>query len=435
MLTFLRILLGLVLLGVAVVLAMIFVPQRLTPPQQTLAADYAVPEGDGLYVMRTADCAACHTAEGGQPFAGGRPIQSPFGVIHSTNITSDKEHGIGNWSLDQFRAALYDGVDDEGHNLYPAMPSANYRKLTEPDVRALYAYFQSVPAVASDPAETNLAFPFNQRWGIRAWKWVAYGRAGFEPRLDDPVLDRGAYLVEGPGHCGACHSPRNAVFAQKGYTAKTKAFLAGGQIDGWSTPSLRAAGAAPQRWSVPQMVDFLKTGRNDNTGVAGEMHLVIDDSTQHMSDADLTAIATYLKHISLPSGAPAVVKDPDTTTAMLASAKPDTLGARLYLDNCNACHFSNGMGADGVFPELNGNSTVTAKLPKGLVSVILHGAHMPSTETRPAPLRMPGFAGRLSDAEVAELATFVRGAWSNSAKAVSVEEAAKVRKETAGIPQ
>ena len=426
---------GLVSTGVIVVLAMIFVPLQRTPPQATLPSDFSAPPGAGVYAMRLADCAGCHTAEGGEAFAGGRAIPSPFGVIYSSNITPDPEFGIGGWSLAQFRAALYDGIGGEGHNLYPAMPSANFRKMSEADIRALYGYFMDeVQPVAVAAPRTVLAFPFNQRWGIRAWKWLAFEAAGFVPRFDDPVLDRGAYLVEGPGHCGACHTPRDVLFIQTAYDSSSEDFLSGGEIDGWSVPGLRSGGSAPQVWSQENIVDYLRNGRNSRSAVVGEMHRVVAASLQYLNDDDLVAIATYLKHIGIaetPLRPVQPILDEDTV-ALLTSADPGMpLGARLYLDNCNACHFVDGLGADGVFPELDGSSLVNAPLSKGLIQVILNGAGLPSTAERPAPLRMPGFAERLSDEEVAELASFVRSAWSNDASAVSPAEVAANRPTTA----
>lgn len=429
---------ALVVVGALAVLAIIFVPVQRTPAQTQMAADNVVVSGSGEYVMRLADCAACHTSKDGEPFAGGYPIESPLGTIYSSNITPDPEHGIGDWTLVNFRAALYDGMDEEGHHLYPAMPSANYRKLSEADIASLYDYLMhDVVPVANDPPEAELSFPFNQRWGLRLWKWAAYEDPGFALRYDDPVLDRGAYLVEGPGHCSACHSPRTALYVQSGYTPDDSAFLSGGIIDDWAAPALRGPRSASAVWDEAQMVAFLQSGRNAHSGVVGEMTLVVEESLQYMTDADLTAVAKYLRHVATEEDAmdaPALANaDPaDTkTAAMLLAASPDMeLGARLYLDNCNACHFSTGTGADGVFPELVGNSTVLANEPGGFLHVILNGAEMPSTATRPAQLRMPPFRDRLSDDDVAALATFVRQSWGNDAGPIASTSVGEVREQT-----
>lgn len=213
---------------------------------------------------------------GGQPFVGGRAIISPVGTIYSSNFTPDPETGIGRYSLDDFRAALYDGVRPDGSHLYPAMPYENYRKLTEQDIRALYGYFQNevAPEKALRPPN-SLGFPFNLSWGLRAWKWVALGDPGFAASSSDPVLARGQYFVEGPGHCGACHSPRNAVMAQAALTGADQAFLSGGQIAGWTAPPLRGTDSAIQGWTADDITLFLATARNAHSAINGEMQLVV----------------------------------------------------------------------------------------------------------------------------------------------------------------
>ncbi|EKF41110.1 gluconate 2-dehydrogenase (acceptor) [Nitratireductor indicus C115] len=433
--TLLKIIGLLVLLGLVAVAAIAFVPIRATPPQGQVAADFKPAEGQGEYAMRLADCAACHTAEGGKPFAGGRPIESPFGTIWSTNITPDPETGIGGYTLDEFRHVLYDGVRRDGAHLYPAMPYENYRMASEEDVRALYDYFMNgVEPVKSEVKKTALDFPFNQRWGIRVWDWVGLASPGFKPRYNNPVLNRGAYIVETLGHCGACHSPRTPIFAQDGTDGTSDGFLRGGEIAGWSAPDLRGAKSAPQLWSASQLKAYLASGRNNHSAVTGEMSLVVQDSLQYLTNEDLDAVVAYLRHIGDGDGgkeelpASGEKPAPDATTALLNSADPSMdLGPRLYLDNCGACHFTNGKGADGVFPELDGNSLVTADQVTGLLHVILNGSRLPSTRERPADLAMPGFGKRLSDEEVAALATFLRGAWSNKAGPVDTATVAANR--------
>ncbi|MEO8244778.1 MAG: cytochrome c [bacterium] len=423
---------SLAVLGLVAVAAIIWVPAGRTPaqPEPAIKMAEATPE----YAARLGDCAGCHTAPGGKPFAGGLAVASPLGTIWSSNITPDPDHGIGKWTLADFRGALYDGISRDGHRLYPAMPSSNYRTFSEQDVKALYAYFtKDVAPVAISPPETKLSFPFNQRWGLRVWEWIAYPKAGFVPSFDDPVLNRGAYLVEGPGHCGACHTPRTATLAQAAYTATDAAFLSGGSLGAWTVPSLRGPNSAPTRWTVAEMTTWLTTGRNAHAGVAGEMVSVIQHSTQYLTDDDASAVATYLRHVAWNGDPPkdvtsALPPSRSATETLLRAAAPDmALGPRLYLDNCNACHFVNGMGAGGVFPKLVGNSTVLAKAPGGLLDVVLNGASMPSTAARPSGLRMPGFGHRLSDAEAAALLTFVRSAWGNSAGVVSADDVRKAR--------
>ena len=429
--TCLKILVGLIVAGALALLAFILVPVQRTPAQAQLPDDWQPEEGQGEYAMRIADCAACHTAPDGEQFTGGRAIESPLGVIYSSNITPDDATGIGGWSLDDFRAALYDGVRPDGTHLYPAMPYENYRKLSEEDVRALYHYFtEEVEPVRNETPEAELPFPFDQRWTLRGWKWLALDDPGFAADADDPVLARGEYLVEGPGHCSACHTPRNTIMAEAAVDASDEAFLSGGEIAGWTAPALRGPDSAIAGWSQDDLVSIFSTGRNAHAAVNGEMQLVIRDSTQFMSDEDLTAMSAFLVGLNEGTGqARAESETTETETeALIASADPDMpLGTRLYIDNCNACHFANGRGADEVFPELDGNSLVTAESPTGLISMILEGSELPSTPKRPYSLRMPGFADRLTDEEVAELASFVRQGWSNDAGPVSAASVAELR--------
>jgi alcohol dehydrogenase (quinone), cytochrome c subunit len=424
-------------LGAAALLGVIFVPTAPTSPVKSLPSSYLPPDGAGERVAIAADCSACHTAQGGLPFAGGRAIESPFGVIYSTNITPDKQVGIGSYTLDEFRAVLYDGIRKDGTRLYPAMPYANYRKMTEEDVRALYGYvMKDVSPVAIAPLKTNLSFPFNQRWGVRAWAWAALPKAGFKPYLGDAKLDRGAYLVEALGHCGACHTPRNVIFAEKGYDSRSAAFLTGASLGSWPTADLRASSNATQRWSDGELVALLSTGRNTTKAIGGEMALVVEHSLQSLPKDDLDSIVAYLKHIRQErdgSARRALRGEPLATAALLSEASPQLgLGARLYLDNCNACHFVDGRGAPAVFPQLDRNDLVTAPSPDGIVAVILGGTSMPSTAQRPERLAMPDFGWRLSDAEVAALATFVRQSWSNDAADVSAAQVATVRRTLVG---
>ncbi|MHC5306023.1 c-type cytochrome [Bartonella sp. LJL80] len=426
---FLKLILGLVILAIVAICAIIFVPIQRTGPTEALTPDFKPEQGRGEYLAKMADCAACHTKPDGVPYGGGREVASPFGIIYSSNITPD-ENGIKGMSLDQFRAALRDGIGKNGQLLYPAMPYENYRKISEPDVVALYDYFMhEVKPVSQKVQQTNLTFPFNQRWGIRLWNWFAISdKAGFQPRFNDAKLDRGAYLVESLGHCSACHTPRDMLFRQSGLTSASDKFLTGETIDGWYGPNLRSPDSSVAAWSPSDLKAYLQTGRNAHTAVVGPMQLVVGESMQFATDDDMDAIVAYLKHIALPGQRSQLVRDPQKTTAMLTQANPDmALGARLYMDNCNACHFVNAKGASGVFPELDGAKIVNAKDPSGLLHVILDGARMPSTLKRPADIAMPGFGWRLNDDEVAALATFLRSSWTNDAPAVNAAEVAKLR--------
>lgn len=428
-----RIVLALIVLAVVVIAAIVWLPVQHTPSKALSEPESAVTVERGEYVMRAANCLVCHTADEGQSFAGGRQIESPLGTIYSTNITPDQETGIGAYSLDDFRASLYDGLRKDGAHLYPAMPYENYRFLSEADVQSMYQYFmQEVPAVHNQVPKTELKFPFSQRWGLRAWNWLVLQDPEFQPVSDNAQLNRGAYLVQGATHCAACHSPRNWVMAQDGVSEQSAAFLTGGEVDGWSVPDLRGKDSVTARWSTQQMAHYLATGRNNYATSVGEMVLVVKHSLQYLTAEDNLAIAAYLTHLSGGSEAGSLSSASDKTATetetLLTSADPSMpLGARLYLDNCAGCHFDNGRGAPEIFPELDGNVLVTAELATGLIDVILHGAELPSTEIRPARLRMQGYAWRLSDEEVAALATFVRQGWHNQASAVSASQVAPLR--------
>ena len=385
----------------------------------------------GAYLARAGDCVACHTShDGGKPFAGGLGIASPIGTIYSTNITPDKATGIGDWTYGEFERALRRGIGHDGSALYPAMPFPSYAKVDDQDLEALYAYFMhGVAPVAQENVANDIPWPLSIRWPL------AYWRALFSPSVeeaskpspgvaDDAQLARGAYLVQGLGHCGSCHTPRALTMQEKGLDDSASDYLAGAELNGWAVPALRGM----KHWTDEEIVDYLGTGRNAKASVAGEMTDVVANSTSHMTDDDLQAIAAYLK--SIDGEGHRYRHEParsEATTAKLTAAKDLTLGQRLYLDNCNACHFVSGEGASQVFPRLDGATIINAENATALIHVILAGAQTPSTERAPSVLPMPGFAQRLSDQEVAELASFLRQGWSNEASVVSAEAVAKVR--------
>lgn len=381
----------------------------------------------GEYLSRLGDCMACHSLPGKPDYAGGLAIESNLGIIYSTNITPDKKFGIGNYSEQQFSDAVRKGILPNGSRLYPAMPYPDYAKISDADIHALYVYFmQGVKPAAVAAPETRLSFPFNQRWGMRFWNWAFTSDQPFQPIGGASAeVNRGAYIVESLGHCGSCHTPRSITMNEKTLDSSESTFLAGGELNGWPVPSLRGM----PRWSEQEIVDYLQTGRNAKAAVGGEMTSVVEHSSSHMSEADLKAIAAWLKFLG---GNPALsreeVQKVETTAAKLSAAKNLTEGERLYLDNCNACHFVNGKGAPGVFPELDQASIVNAESPVGLIHTILAGAQQPSTAKAPSTLAMPGFANRLSDEEVAQLATFIRQGWSNTAPTVTSKQVSEVRK-------
>lgn len=387
----------------------------------------------GAYLARAGDCVACHTAHDGKTFAGGRGIESPIGTIYATNITPDKDTGIGGWTYGDFERAVRRGVGHDGSALYPAMPFPSYAKVSDEDTQALYAYFmKGVEPVKQANQANDIPWPLSIRWPLAYWRTL------FSPTPEstvkpvagtDPQLVRGAYLVQGLGHCGSCHTPRALTMQEKGLDEKSTDYLTGALLNGWAVPSIRGIA----HWSQDEIVDYLGSGRNSKASVAGEMTDVVANSTSHMTDEDLHAMAAYLKSLSGPAD-----KNGETvyqhnaersaaTASKLTAAKDLTLGERLYLDNCGACHFVKGEGAARIFPRLDGASIINAENPTALVHVILAGAQTPSTARGPSILPMPGFAERMNDAEVAELATFLRQGWSNKAPAVSAKLVEEVR--------
>jgi len=388
----------------------------------------------GEYLARAGDCVACHTAKGGKPFAGGLPMETPIGTIYSTNITPDKT-GLGDYSFEDFDQAVRHGVAKNGSTLYPAMPYPSYARVSESDMQALYAYFmKGVEPVAQVNKDSDIPWPLSMRWPLAGWRWM------FAPKVEDykaqagadPVISRGAYLVEGLGHCGACHTPRALTMQEKSLSASDgSAFLSGSApLEGWIAKSLRGDHKdGLGSWSEDQLVQFLKTGRSDRSAVFGGMSDVVVHSMQYMSEEDLTAIARYLK--SLPAVDP---KDqPHQYDKQVADAlwkgddsKP---GASVYIDNCAACHRTDGHGYTRVFPALAGNPVLQTADATSLINIVLNGGTLPATHTAPSTFTMPAFAWRLSDQEVADVVSFVRDSWGNKGEPVKASQVKDLRKD------
>ncbi|MDM0119387.1 c-type cytochrome [Variovorax arabinosiphilus] len=396
----------------------------------------------GRYLARAGDCVSCHTGPSNVPFAGGLPMATPFGTIVSSNITPDKGAGIGDYTEADFARALREGVRRDGQHLYPAMPYPSFARLNDEDMHALYVYFQQgVAASADKPPPTDLPWPFSMRWLMMGWNLLYLDKGVYQPdSARSAEWNRGAYLVQGLGHCGDCHTPRSLAGGVKAANERQgDSYLAGTLIDGWLAQPLRHTerGSAAQ-WSTDDMVAYLQTGRTAHTAAFGPMAQVVQNSTQYMRREDLASIATYLQSIGTPPATPAPLQ---AAVVAAATAHPSTqalragtvegAGGMVYLNNCNACHRSSGAGADGVFPSLAGNSVVNAKDPTSLIRIVLAGSAMPSTESRPSALAMPGFGWRLGDENVAALLSFVRSSWGNRGEAVTPAQVAKVRKEIA----
>lgn len=356
----------------------------------------------GRLVALAGDCMVCHTApNGGIPNAGGHPLETPFGTIYTTNITPDVKTGIGNWSFAAFERAMREGVHRDGRNLYPAFPYTAYAKMTEPDMQALYAYLMAQPAVESATPPNDLRFPFNLRPLLSGWKTLFHKPEVYQPDPDQSVLwNRGAYLVEGAGHCAACHSPRNMLGAEK----KGLYHLSGGEVDGWEAPSLVANSKSPNPWTEDELFTYLRTGFSSRHGIAaGPMAPVVAELAQLPSE-DVRAMAHYLASLNRQS-APAAAVAPALAVAPAPSV--DTAnGKRLFNGACAACHIEgSGPTLFGVRPSLAVNTNVHSDNPDNLIKVILHGIQEPAN---PDLGYMPGFANSFSDAQVADLLGYLR---------------------------
>ncbi|MNG83367.1 c-type cytochrome [Serratia inhibens] len=400
------------------------------------AADDAQRIQHGEYLARAGDCAACHTAPGGVPFAGGLKMTTPIGAIYSTNITPDKQTGIGEYSQQEFSDALRKGMARDGTRLYPAMPYPSFAKISDDDVRDLYLYFtRQVKPVAQQNKKSDIPWPLNMRWPLALWNLAFREDGSYRPDAKQSAeWNRGAYLVQGLGHCGTCHTPRGIGFQEKALTQSDSAYLSGGTLEGWHAASLRADPVGGLgNWRTEDITRFLKTGHNPRFAAFGSMVDVVQDSTQHLSDADLQAIAGYLQ--SLPGDSRQKPPQADAKTAKaLFSGDVSRPGAQTYLDNCAACHRSNGLGYRDTFPQLAHNPALLDEDPSSLISIIINGSRTPMTVSAPTGLTMPDFGWRLSDEQVAQVASFVRSSWGNHAPAVTAEQVREIRKNSAAKP-
>ncbi|MBD8095177.1 cytochrome c [Pseudomonas fluorescens] len=382
----------------------------------------------GEYVARVSDCVACHSLPGKAPFAGGLEMATPLGAIHATNITPDKNVGIGTYSLADFDRAVRHGVAPGGRRLYPAMPYPSYVKLSDDDMRALYAFFMQSVQPASEPnIPSSIPWPLNMRWPIALWNGVFAPTKTYAAKPEqDALWNRGAYIVQGPGHCGSCHTPRGLAFNEKALDESGAPFLAGALLDGWYAPSLRQDhNTGLGRWSEPEIVQFLKTGRNKHAVVYGSMTEAFNNSTQFMQDDDLAAIARYLK--SLP-GDPQRDGSPwQYQTASLDTSAP---GAHTYATRCASCHGLDGKGQPDWMPPLAGATSALAKESASAINITLNGSQRIVTAGMPDAYRMPAFREQLSDQEIAQVLSYVRGTWGNNGGAVEAAAVNKLRGHT-----
>jgi mono/diheme cytochrome c family protein len=376
----------------------------------------------GEYLSRVGDCIACHTVPGGKLFAGGLAMPTPFGTLYTTNITPDPETGIGKWTADQFYQLMHDGRSPDGGLIYPAMPFASYTKVTRADSDAIFAYLQSVPPIRQADRPNDLRFPYNNRALILGWRTLFFSEGEFKPDpKQSPEWNRGAYLVEGLGHCGMCHTPINAL----GGSSEAQAFE-GGLIpmQAWYAPSLtsnKEAGLGD--WSLDEIVALLKAGVSHRGAVYGPMAEVVYDSLQYLTDEDVRAMAIYLK--SLGQGSPprrSSSKIPNEQESLLLS-----LGRVIYDAQCKSCHGANGEGKPPAYPPLADNQSIEMSSAVNSIRMVLNGGYPPGTAGNPRPYGMPPFATTLSDNEVAAVVSYIRTAWGNSGTPVTAAQANELR--------
>lgn len=375
----------------------------------------------GKALVIAGDCVACHTAPGGQPFAGGLALQTPFGSIVAPNITPDGATGIGSWSADDFARAMHHGRRPDGAYLYPAFPYPYYAKVTRADVEAIYAYLRTLPPVDNRVDRDTLPFPFNIRLLMAGWNMLFFKPGSFKP---DPArsaeFNRGAYLVDGLGHCGACHTPFNAFGA-----SRDSQYLEGNRIDNWTAPNItNDARVGLGKWSVEDIVQYLQTGQNGFSLASGPMKDVVENSTSKMPAADLKAMAVYLKERGAAG--------PSASTALAASDPRMQAGEAIYVDTCAACHVRSGAGVAHLFPKLAGNAVTIQDDPASLIRIIIAGGRAAATERFPTSPAMPSLGYRLSDSQIASVVTYVRNSWGNAAAPVTEETVKALRARVTG---
>ncbi|MEM5506408.1 cytochrome c [Shewanella frigidimarina] len=361
----------------------------------------------GAYLMKIGDCVACHTAVGGRELTGGLPFETPFGAVYSTNITSDKDTGIGKYSYDDFFDAMHHGVGVNG-NLYPAMPYTSYSLLSDEDTKAIYAYLMSTKPIKQANLDNDVSFPFNVRFGLKAWNLIAHDAEKFAPKKDkSEPWNRGNYLVNALGHCGECHTPRDSLFAME----QDKHFQ-GAVIEGLEASDITPAELNRQNWTHDDLKSLFTEGYSRKGTVFGGMYPVVYHSFSHLTDADMHAVSSYLL-------------DTDETVAAKALTfnghQRELPGYNLYMGYCAGCHGQNGEGRPNVAPAMAGNATLDKASPHNIVAVMLKGIKSQHYNTTTSFYAMPGYADQLSDEQLKDLSNYLRVTWSNQPGDVDVD--------------
>jgi len=403
------ILAGLAVVGLALCSAVASTVRAAEPSPELIAY--------GKTLVEAGDCAGCHTADPAKPFAGGKRIDTPFGAIYAPNLTPDRDTGIGGWADADFTRALRYGVAPDGSNYYPAFPYPYFTKMTKDDTLAIRAYLGTLAPVVSRNKPPELRWPFGYRGLMRIWNTMFFKPGLFEPdQSQSAAWNRGGYLVTGLGHCGACHTPKNYFGADKQAQA-----LSGNEVGGWYAPRLDGAPRTGLKsWSVEDIVEYLQSGRNAKSHADGLMAEVVVNSTSKMSDADVRAIAVYLKGLP-PARRETIVTPPDEATMKAGQA--------VYAKFCIACHEADGTGSPRIYPPLPANALLQSVNPSSTLRITLDGAHTVTTPRAPNTGEMPAYARQLSDEEIAAVANYIRNSWGNSGPLVTPAQVAKARKQ------
>lgn len=378
-----------------------------------LAGRFTDPVERGRYLARAGNCIACHTRSGEVPFSGGKAIPTPFGTVYSSNLTSDVQTGLGAWTADDFWQALHHGKSRDGRDLYPAFPYTSYTYMTRDDSDALFQYLQTLPAVSKDRPEHRIGFPYNTALAMKVWRWLYFEPSVYE--IDEQQSDswnRGAYLVQGLGHCSACHTPRGRLG-----NSESKFELAGAHIEGLGWDALPLTQGNLPQGDRAQLVELLQNGINERDVLSGPMAEVVFHSLQYLESSDLSDMVTYL--LSLPTAeAPAApqIRVSDSHALLMREQ-----GQLLYQDHCLDCHGEQGEGVAYRYPALAGNRAVLSDSPNNVIQSLLGGGFGASTEGRPRPFGMPPYAHQMDATQLAAVLTYVRQSWGNGASAVSPE--------------
>jgi mono/diheme cytochrome c family protein len=377
----------------------------------------------GEYLARAGDCIACHTVRGGEPMAGGLPMATPFGTLYSPNLTPDDETGIGKWTQDDFYRAMHTGRAKDGSLLYPVFPFVAYTKVTREDADAIYAYLRSIKPVHQENKTPAMPFPFNNRNALIGWRTLFFREGEYKPDPKQSVeWNRGAYLVQGLGHCSMCHTSINALGG-----ANQNAAFAGGLIplQNWYAPSLtsnKEAGLGD--WDLEDITKLLKSGVSQRGAVYGPMAEVVHNSLQYMTDTDVKAMAVYLQSLPQKKEAP---ENMQLETSKQFGTQLLAQGEKIYTSQCAECHAANGLGHPPGFPPLANNQSIQMASAVNPIRMVLNGGYPPSTTDNPQPHGMPPFAQRLSDQEVAAVVTYVRMSWGNHGTPVSPQQVNDLR--------